>query len=120
MQILEHVIGAGEVCVTGEVGEDGTFYLVEYIGTAALMFSRKAAEALVADARDNGRVYSRGVLVRGEKLPTTEHYDVFRTGVVNGVYLSEDYWACRELRRLGFGIHLDPSIVTRHSGMLET
>ena len=101
-------------------GEDGSLYVVEHVGTAALMLSRKAAEALVADARADGRTYGRGYLYRGEKIPTKEHYDVFRTGVVNGDYLSEDYWVCGELRRLGFAIHLDPTILTRHSGMIET
>ncbi|MEO6928394.1 MAG: hypothetical protein ABI190_04440 [Casimicrobiaceae bacterium] len=44
------------------------------------------------------------------------HYDVFRTSVVDGEYLSEDYWACETLRRLGFAIHVDPAIVTTHHG----
>lgn len=102
------------------LGEDGPYYLVEHVGTAALMFSRRAADALVAEARRDGRVYTRGVHVRGEKMRATEHYDVFRTGVVGNEYLSEDYWACRQLRLMGFNIHVDPGIVTRHSGMIET
>jgi hypothetical protein len=39
--------------------------------------------------------------------------------VVDDEYLSEDFWVCRQLRELGFAIHLDPTIVTRHSGMME-
>lgn len=101
------------------VGEDGPNYLVERVGTAALLLSRRAVAALLADARADGRVYTRGYLVRGLPLQATVQYDVFRTGVVGEEYLSEDFWVCRELRRLGFAIHLDPTIVTRHSGVME-
>ena len=76
-------------------------------------------DALIDDARADGRVYSHGLHVRGADLQASVHYDVFRTGVVDDEYLSEDFWVCRELRRLGFTIHLDPTVVTRHSGMLE-
>ena len=65
----------------------------------------------------DGRVYSCGLHLRGADLHASVHCDVFRTGVVE--YLSEDFWVCRELLRLGFAIHLDPAIATRHSGMLE-
>ena len=101
------------------VGEDRGHYLVERIGTAALLLSRRAVDALIADARADGRIYERGWLVRGLALQAGVQYDVFRTGVVDAEYLSEDFWVCRELRRLGFPIHLDPMIVTRHSGTME-
>ena len=64
-------------------------------------------------------MYSRGFDLRGVELKSSVQYDVFRTGVVGDEYLSEDYWVCRELRRLGFPVYLDPTIVTRHSGMME-
>ncbi len=100
-------------------GEDGALYEVERVGTAALLLSRAAVGALVDDARRDGRVYSRGYHLRGIELRASVQYDVFRTGVVGDEYLSEDYWVCRELRRLGFPVYLDPTIVTRHSGMME-
>ncbi len=100
-------------------GEDGPLYKVERIGTAALLLSRAAVDALVADARRESRVYSRGYNLRGIDLRASIQYDIFRTGVVGDEFLSEDYWVCRELRRLGFAVYLDPTIVTRHSGMME-
>lgn len=108
------IFNIGALC-----GEDGALYEVERIGTAALLLSRAAVDALVGDARRDGRVYSRGYHVRGIDLQAPVQYDVFRTGVVGDEYLSEDYWVCRELRRLGFPVYLDPAIVTRHSGMME-
>ncbi len=99
-------------------GETGMYYCIERIGTAALLLSRRAVSALIADARSDGRVYARGGAVRGAELRAQVHYDIFRVGVVDDEYLSEDFWVCRELRRLGFVIHLDPTIVTRHSGTM--
>ena len=100
------------------VGEDGALLLTDRIGTAALMFSRAAVDALVGDAIAQGRVY-RPNPNHVEAMRGVEQYDVFRTGVVDGEYLSEDYWVCRELRRLGFAIHVDPVIVTRHNGTMS-
>jgi hypothetical protein len=101
-------------------GEEGPLLLCERIGTAALLLSRRAAEALVADARRDGRVYTRGVAIgRNGDVRATLHYDVFRVGVLDDEYLSEDYWVCETLRRLGFAIHVDPVIVTQHSGMMK-
>jgi hypothetical protein len=94
------------------VGEDGALLLVDRVGTAALLISRAAAEALIADARAAQRVYE---LAQGEGAI---QYDVFRVGVIDGEYLSEDFWVCHALRRLGFPIHVDPTVVTRHNGMV--
>lgn len=100
------------------VGEAGLLHRVERVGTAALLLSRRAVSALVADAQRDGRVFSRGLGVQSGELRAPMQYDVFRVGVVDDEYLSEDYWVCRELRRLGFAIHVDPTIVTRHSGTM--
>jgi hypothetical protein len=97
------------------IGEDGPLLVVERVGTAALLLSRAAADALVADARAGQRVYEPSALAQGNGAI---QYDVFRVGVVDGEYLSEDFWVCHALRRLGFRIHVDPTIVTRHSGMV--
>ncbi|MCZ7600733.1 MAG: hypothetical protein M5U09_27520 [Gammaproteobacteria bacterium] len=45
-----------------------------------------------------------------------EQFDVFQVGVVDGEYLSEDYWTCCRLAALGFDIFVDPSIRVRHHG----
>ena len=99
------------------VGEDGPLALHERVGTAVLMLSRRAVDALVDDAKADGRVYERMTTMSGD-VGTRVHYDVFRVGVVDGEYLSEDFWACATLRRLGFSIHVDPAIVVRHHGTI--
>jgi hypothetical protein len=99
------------------LGEDGPLLVVERVGTAALLLSRAAADALVAEAKREQRVYERSA-VTADAGNGDIQYDVFRVGVVDGDYLSEDFWICHVLRRLGFLIHVDPTIVTRHSGVV--
>ncbi len=101
------------------LGEEGPLLINERIGTAAFMLSRKAVNALIEEAKADGRVYGRPKTARGD-WDADIHYDVFRTGVVNGEYLSEDYWVCRVLRTLGFPVYVDPLVVTRHHGNIAT
>ena len=116
---LEGVRPSGERLfdVGRALGESGPLAIVERVGAAVLLLSRRAADALVEDAKADGRVYDRASTLAGDP-GTRVHYDVFRTGVVDGEYLSGDDWACATLRRLGFAIHVDPAIVVRHHGTL--
>ncbi len=90
---------------------------VSRVGTAALLLSRLAVSALVEHAMHEGRVYKINQLLRREGM-AVEHYDVFRVGISDGEYLSEDFWLCKELRQLGFEIFVDTSVYTRHNGMV--
>lgn len=100
-------------------GEDGPLQLCTRVGTAALLLSRRAVTSLAQDAKAQGHVYTQGSTVHRGNLRARIHYDVFRVGVAGDEYLSEDYWACNTLRRLGFAIHVDPTVVTQHSGMMQ-
>lgn len=100
-------------------GEDGPLLLCSRVGTAALLLSRRAATSLVEDAKAQGLVYSRGDSSFGADKRASVHYDVFRVGVLDDEYLSEDFWACRSLRRLGYAIHVDHSIIAHHMGMVQ-
>jgi hypothetical protein len=100
------------------VGESGALTLVDRVGTAVLLLSRRAVDALVDEAKRDGRVYDRASTMTGDAA-TRVHYDVFRVGVADGEYLSEDYWACATLRKLGYAVHVDPTIVVRHHGTLS-
>jgi hypothetical protein len=99
-------------------GSQGPLLKVDNVGTAALLLARAAADALVDDAIAAGRAYSRPSTSQGDP-ETNVHYDVFQVGVHEGVYLSEDYWACRRLQALGFDIFVDPTIVTVHNGVMS-
>jgi hypothetical protein len=99
------------------VGETGELYKVTRLGTAALLLSRKAVQTLIDDAIANARCYNRPSTSRGN-FDAAVHYDVFRVGVIGDEYISEDFYACHTLRRLGFDVFVDPLVVTRHHGQL--
>ncbi|MEN9559201.1 MAG: hypothetical protein RLZZ502_412 [Pseudomonadota bacterium] len=99
------------------IGAEGPLWINQRIGTAALMFSRRAVNALVEDAQANGRAYQRNNTQRGNDT-TQVHYDIFQVGVQREEYLSEDYWVCHRLRQLGFHIYVDPTVVTQHHGTI--
>lgn len=96
--------------------QEGGLVISDRVGTAVLLLSRAAASALIEDARDRGAVYSTppGHFRSNRELVT--QYDVFQVGVVDGEYLSEDFWVCHRLRALDFEIHVDPGIQVRHHG----
>lgn len=93
-------------------------YLTSQIGTAVMLLSRQAAVAVVEKARDEGRSYHNAPEYdRNQRVADLEMYDVFRVGVVDDNYLSEDYWLCKELRELGFPIHVTDGPEITHHGM---
>ena len=91
----------------------GGYQQVKYVGTAAVT-------DLIHNAIKNGDVYKKGILSSDNsriQAEEGEYYDVFKTSIdEDGIYLSEDYHACRTLRALGYNIIVDPRIKTRHNG----
>lgn len=100
------------------ISRTGTLASVARVGTAALILSRKAVDKLVEHAIEQERSYQSDSLTPGA-AGTETHYDVFRQGVKGGIYVSEDYQACDDLRELGFEIFADLGIRTKHFGMYE-
>lgn len=98
--------------------EENGLVTTDKAGNAVLIFSRGAVNALVKHAKDNEDIYQSNPHTRGD-AKQLEMYDIFKTGVVNGEYLSEDYWVCRTLKELGYEIFVDTIIKTRHNGMYE-
>lgn len=93
-------------------------YLTQKIGTAVMLLSRAAIVDLVEEARNAGRVYRNwSGYDNSQILNDIEMVDVFQVGVVDGQYLSEDYWVCRRLQELGYGIHVTDAVVITHHGM---
>lgn len=102
---------------TGRVlRRDAELVISDRVGSAVLLLARAAVSALIDDARAAGRVYASSPDHQHSSEALVPQYDVFGVGVVDGEYLSEDYWVCRRLRELGFEINVDPSIQVRHHG----
>lgn len=105
----EKVYNIGDVLSTSP--DNSTLISTNRLGTAVLMLSRTAVAALIEGAD----VYSSSEITRGVKL-NQPMYDVFQVGVIDGVYLSEDYFVCNTLINKGFDIWVDTTISVRHNG----
>jgi len=84
---------------------------VKKIGTGALLLSRKACERLYEAAKPY-----RAPVIRAN-VPQFEQRDIYRVGIKDGEYLSEDYWICAKLTEMGIPVYWDARAKTRHNGM---
>lgn len=87
---------------------------VDRVGNAVLLMSYQAAKDLCesSEVYYKSPSYTRGVFL------TEKNFDVFKVGAVDGEYLSEDYYVCKQLREnLGYKIYVDFTIPCRHWGM---
>lgn len=101
------------------IEEEGMYYKVDKLGTAVLCISRKAAEDIAGLCKSKGQVYSRtSICVASESETPEVYYDAFPVGVKDGLYLSEDYFFCKNARDLGYNIYVDREIITIHNGMM--
>ncbi len=93
-------------------------YTTTYAGTAVLLLSRQAVTDVVEKTKKAGRTYSFPAgQDTNENLTGLEMYDVFQVGIVDGEYLSEDYWLCSELASVGHKVHVCDAIRIIHHGM---
>ena len=103
--------------LVNQLEEERDLIITDKVGTAAFMLSRKAVNALVEHAKENDDIYYPNPHTRGNADPNMKLYDIFKTGVFNKEYLSEDYYVCKILMELGFKVYVDPTVTTRHNGM---
>ena len=78
-------------------------------------------EACEDDAEDDAAGADEGhpaIIDEGHEAPPIRHFRPM-DGTRRSLILSEDYWVCETLRRLGFAIHVDPVVVTQHSGVMK-
>lgn len=88
--------------------EDGLHKMAE-IGTGFMMIHRSVFDAIKAK-------YPEHVYKNEGDEESGEYYDYFRVGVVEGRYLSEDYYFCWLARQCGYDVFLDPEILVKHEG----
>ena len=98
--------------------EKENLYKVDKIGTAVFMLSRKAVEDLIKEAIKKEDMYRSNKYTRGHPLDIL-HYDIFKVGVSNEIYLSEDFYVCSQLIKMGYTIYCDDTIETTHNGMMR-
>ena len=81
---------------------------VRHAGTGFMIWTRKVAETLLDRCRHEP--------YKNSDSDTDWHYPVFKTPVVNGLLLSEDYHVCREWQESGGVVLLDPTVKLNHNG----
>jgi hypothetical protein len=74
---------------------------------------------LVEHAKENNGVYRGNPYTRGDANIDIPQYDIFKVGVYDGEYLSEDYYVCRVLRELGFEVYVDINCKNKHNGVFS-
>lgn len=96
--------------------EKPELYEVDKVGTAVFMMSRKAVESLISEAIDKNDTYVPNKFTR-TKIKQPLMYDIFKTCVINDEYLSEDYYVCNNLKKMGYKIYVDDTVFPSHTGM---
>lgn len=79
---------------------------VDYAGTGFMLIRRIAFERLI-DLHPE---------IEHEEGQVKKSWAIFDTGVVDNVYLSEDYWFCKQWRAAGGKILADPKVRLKHVG----
>jgi hypothetical protein len=95
-----------------KIGEEGELLKLNETGTGFLMIHRDVLTAIKEAEPEHSYHPS-------SDEDNEDYYDWFRCGVVDGRYLSEDYYFCHLARKYGFDIFVDPSIVVGHVGKME-
>ena len=96
------------------IRQEGELFTTDRIGTAVFMLSRKAVDSLISIADQ----YQSNKHTMGDAIQIP-HYDVFKTGVTNGQYESEDFWCAKTLVELGYEIWVDPTLPVIHTAMWQ-
>jgi hypothetical protein len=81
------------------------YRLVRRLGTGFLRIDRSAFETLIQKK-----------IAVPYPLDGAQLHQFFPSGVIDGVFLSEDYFFCELLARAGLAIHIDTRIRLRHVG----
>lgn len=82
---------------------------VAFTGTGFLCISRKVLQALAEHSEEYlyPNPYTRQSMV---------HWSIFDGGPINETYLSEDWSVCEKVRKLGFDVMIDTSVLCSHTG----
>ena len=91
----------------------GGFVQVKDVPTGFMMIKRIVSDLLMLNYPE--RKYKNNVAGYG----TGDFYDFFGVGIVNGIYLSEDYFFCDLCRKIGIDLFLDTESTLVHTGQQD-
>lgn len=84
---------------------------VDGISTSALIIKREVLEKF-----KDCPSYTNKNVINNSHFEVPVFYDIFRSGVVNGNYVHEDYMFCHDARKRGFKVHALLDATTIHYG----
>tara|TARA_R110000824_G_scaffold353620_1_gene540756 strand:+ start:249 stop:1013 length:765 start_codon:yes stop_codon:yes gene_type:complete len=84
------------------------------IPTGMMLIDKRAMTSIIHKNRDNR--YRNNVAGYNNK---NTFYDLFQTGVVDGIYLSEDYYFCKLARDAGIKLYLFVDATIGHTGKMD-
>ena len=93
---------------------------VDRVGTAVMCIRRDLALDVVKWAGKEGQIYYKKGM--GQKKIAERNsfegkiFNIFPVGIVDGEYLSEDFYFCKIVRDLGHKVYVDSTIKVRHNG----
>ena len=93
---------------------------VDRIGNAVMLISRSLANDVVEKCIESKQYYIHNPdYTRSNQNINNKIYDVFKVGVYDGEYLSEDYYFCKLASELDYDIFVDISCKTVHNGVIS-
>ena len=97
-----------------DVEVNDTCVKVKDIPTGCMLIKRSVITSLMMAYPE--RQYKNNIAGQGEDDSKDYYYDLFGTGVINGIYLSEDYYFCHLVRSLGIDCWLETGYTFGHIG----
>lgn len=97
----------------GEVNVKSTCLETKDIPTGFMLIRRSVISSLMMNYPE--RKYKNNI-AGFDKAMDNYFYDIFGTGVVNGTYLSEDYYFCHLCREIGIKPYLETGFTFGHVG----
>lgn len=93
---------------------------VDRIDNAVMLISRSLANDVVEKCIESKQYYIHNPdYTRSNQNINNKIYDVFKVGVYDGEYLSEDYYFCKLASELDYDIFVDISCKTVHNGVIS-
>jgi hypothetical protein len=94
-----------------QVKIENNFVEVNDLATGCMLIDKKAISIIINKNRNSK--YTNNCYGYGN---SNTFYDIFKTGVVDGLYLSEDYYFCKLARDCGIELWADTSATLVHIG----
>jgi|DEB0MinimDraft_10_1074344.scaffolds.fasta_scaffold03353_3 hypothetical protein len=101
------------LCKNNQIKAENSLVLAKDIPTGMMLIKRSLISTLMNAYPE--RKYKNNIAGLSDQAKEF-YYDFFATGVVNGTYLSEDYYFCHLVRELGIDCWLETAFTTGHIG----